>query len=226
MPTHMDYSMFDTLLQLPLFQGLSLEDLTNILAKVKLQFVKWKAGATIAQKDEPCTQLTFILKGKISVSTPATNQLYQLTESYEAPYLIEPQAMFGMYTHYVSSYTAEEATDTVSISKIFVSSELFKYEIFRLNYINIISNRTQTLRSRLWTPYNGDVGQRIIHFIANRVERPYGKKQLKIKMEDLARIVNDTRLNVSHALNAMQDNGLVELHRGEIIIPRLEDLIG
>ena len=45
-------------------------------------------------------------------------------------------------------------------------------------------------------------------------------------MEDLARIVNDTRLNVSHALNAMQDNGLVELHRGEIIIPRLEDLIG
>ena len=152
--------------------------------------------------------------------------LYQLTESYEAPYLVEPQAMFGMYTHYVSSYTAEETTDSVSISKIFVSSELFKYEIFRLNYINIISNRTQTLRSRLWTPYEGDTGDRIVHFIANRVERPYGKKQLKIKMEDLARIVNDTRLNVSHALNAMQDNGLVELHRGEIIIPRLEDLIG
>ena len=222
----MDYSMFDTLLQLPLFQGLSLEDLTNILAKVKLQFAKWKAGTTIARRDDPCNQIIFLLKGEISATTPAAENLYQCVEHYEAPYLVEPQAMFGMDTRYVSTYTAKETADTVSIAKPFVTGELFKYEIFRLNYINIVSNRAQTLRRRLWTPNNGDVGERIARFIANCVERPYGEKLLKIKMEDLARIVNDTRLNVSHALNAMQDKGLVELHRGEIAVPHLEDLIG
>ena len=222
----MDYSMFDTLLQLPLFQGLSLEDLTNILAKVKLQFAKWKAGTPIARRGEPCKQLTFLLKGKISTATPATDNLYLCIEYNEAPYLIEPQAMFGMDTCHVATHTAEEPTDTVSISKSFVVNELFKYDIFRLNYINIVSNRAQTLRRRLWTPYDGDVSERIVHFIATHVERPTGEKLLKIKMEDLARIVNDTRLNVSHALNAMQNKGLVELHRGEIVVPRLEDLIG
>lgn len=221
----MDYSMFDTLLQLPLFQGLSLEDLTNILAKVKLQFAKWKAGTPIARRDEPCTQLIFLLKGRISMVTPATDRLYQCIEYSEAPYLIEPQAMFGMNTCYVSTYTAEEATDTVSINKSFVTNELMKYDIFRLNFINMVSNRAQALHRRLWTPYNGDVSERIVHFIVNRVERPTGEKLLNIKMEDLARIVNDTRLNVSHALNAMQGKGLLELHRGEIAIPRLEDLI-
>ena len=65
-----------------------------------------------------------------------------------------------------------------------------------------------------------------MHFISNLAERPSGKKSLKIKMEELARIVNDTRLNVSKVLNALQDKDLVELHRGEIVVHRLENLLG
>ena len=41
---HYMETMFDTLLQLPLFQGLCHEDFTNILEKVKLHFTKHKAG--------------------------------------------------------------------------------------------------------------------------------------------------------------------------------------
>lgn len=37
-------TMFDTLLQLPLFQGLAQEDFTRILEKVKLHFTKYKPG--------------------------------------------------------------------------------------------------------------------------------------------------------------------------------------
>ena len=40
-------TMFDTLLQLPLFQGLCHEDFTSILDKVKLHFIKHKVGETI-----------------------------------------------------------------------------------------------------------------------------------------------------------------------------------
>ena len=43
-------------------------------------------------------------------------------------------------------------------------------------------------------------------------------------MEDLATIVNDTRNGVSKALNSMQDKGLLELHRVEIVIPPAEKL--
>ncbi len=42
--------MFSTLLQLPLFQGLSQEDFTNILGKVKLHFSKHNAGETIISR--------------------------------------------------------------------------------------------------------------------------------------------------------------------------------
>ena len=49
-------------------------------------------------------------------------------------------------------------------------------------------------------------------------ERPSGRKVMKVKMEDLAQILNETRLNVSRALNQMQDEGLLSLHRGGIEI--------
>ena len=35
-------------------------------------------------------------------------------------------------------------------------------------------------------------------------------------------ICNETRINVSKTLNSLQNQGLLELHRGEIVVPRLE----
>ena len=55
-------TMFDTLLQLPLFQGLAQEDFTNILGKVKLSFTKHKAGEVIVKAGDTCSQLIFVLK--------------------------------------------------------------------------------------------------------------------------------------------------------------------
>lgn len=211
-------TMFDTLLQLPLFQGLAQEDFTNILEKVRLHFIKHKAGKVFIEAGTPCDQLVFVLSGEITSSTTLAGS-YSLIETIQAPCLIEPYSMFGMKTSYVSTYTARTLTHTVSISKSFVMSNLFKYDIFRLNYMNIISNRLQTLNNRLWSPIGSTIEARIIGFILNRSERPVGEKILKIKMEELARITNETRMSVSKALNSMQEKGLIELHRGEIFIP-------
>jgi DNA-binding GntR family transcriptional regulator len=43
-------------------------------------------------------------------------------------------------------------------------------------------------------------------------------------MERLAQEMNDSRLDVSRALNAMQAEGLLRLHRGRIEVPSLERL--
>ena len=202
-------TMFDTLLQLPLFQGLAQEDFTCILEKVKLHFTKHKPGELLLQKDSSCHELVFILKGEVASSTLSADASYSFTEYFPAPYLIEPYSM----------------VHTVSISKAFVMKELFSYEIFRLNYMNMVSNRAQMLHNRLWKVAGNDLEARISHFILSHVERPSGKKVLKIKMEDLAQIVNETRAGISKALNNMQDRGLIELHRGEIVIPDAENLI-
>lgn len=215
-------TMFDTLLQLPLFQGLSHEDFTSILGKAKLHFIKHRPGETVVSHGDNCDRLIFILKGTLSATTPATDHSYLFTEHFTAPCLLEPYSMFGMHTTFAATYTAVEETDTVCISKRFAMNELLRYEICRLNYLNILCNRAQTLRRRQMTTPTGDVESRIISFIAGLSERPTGRKSLKIRMEEVARICNETRMNVSKTLNSLQNKGLVELHRGEIVVPQLE----
>lgn len=217
--------MYDTLLQLPLFQGLAHEDFTSILGKVKLHFTKHKAGEVLVKKGAVCRELVFVLNGEIASSSSSADNSYTFTEFFNAPYLIEPQALFGMNTTYVSNHVASTEVHTVTISKAFVMTDLFKYEIFRLNYMNIISNRAQTCYSRLWMKAPENIEARIAEFILSHIERPTGEKVLKVKMEELANAINDTRLSVSKALNSMQEAGLLELHRGEIVIPEVERLI-
>lgn len=217
--------MFDTLLQLPLFQGLAQEDFTNILGKVKLNFTKHKAGEVIVKANEVCNKLIFVLKGEILSSTTSADASYSFSEYFQAPFLIEPQSLFGMNTSYVATYTTQTEANTVSINKAFVMNELFKYDIFRLNYMNIVSNRAQNLNNRIWIKTANSLEKQIGNFILTHIDRPIGRKILKIKMEELAQIVNDTRMGVSKALNSMQEKGVIELHRGEILIPDAEKLI-
>lgn len=217
-------TIFDILLQLPLFQGLVVEDFTRILEKVKLHFAKQKTGETLVQEGTPCDRLIFILNGNIAATTKSVQEHYSLTEYFEAPYLIEPQSLFGLYTTYSARYTATTPINSISINKEAVINDLLKYEIFRLNYLNIVSSQLQLLNKSTWGYTPDNIEARISNFIRTHLKRLQGSKSLKIKMEDLATIVNDTRNGVSKALNNMQDKGLLELHRGEIVIPAAEKL--
>lgn len=218
-------TMFDTLLQLPLFQGLCHEDLTTIIEKIKLQFARHKHGNTIIEQGSISDKLVFLLKGELAVETTSKDGSFTFTEYISAPAVIEPQSLFGMQVNYTSSYVAKTEVNTVSICKSYILNGLMKYDIFRLNYMNFISNYAQLTYSRLWCNAPDGIEEKIINFILIHIERPTGEKSLKIKMEDLARYIDDTRLNVSKALNSLQEKKVIELKRKEIYIPEVSKLI-
>ena len=217
-------SMFDTLLLLPLFQGLAQEDFTKILGKVKLHFTKHKKREVIAAKGSPCRELIFVLKGEVSVTSASDAPAYSLTETLPAPWVIEPQSLFGMQTAYAADYLSTEETSTISIDKLAGINELFKYDIFRLNYMNMVSNRAQQLYERLWRSCTGTLEERIAAFMLLHAERPCGPKLLKIHMKELAGIVNCNRTSVSTVLKTMQEKGWLTMRRGEVDIPQLEKI--
>jgi CRP-like cAMP-binding protein len=218
-------TMFNTLLKLPLFQGLSQEDFTRILGRVKLHFIKYKAGELIVESNTPCTELVFLLKGKVEAQTTPESQRFTYIETIKEPCLIEPEALFGMNPHFKASYIAKTETSVMTVDKIFVLKELLEYEVFRLNYVNNVSNRAQSVYSRLWkTPASG-TARKVIRFFLMYAEKCEGEKTIIIKMDDLAELIDETRLSVSRALNDLQSQGLIELKRRVIYIPEISKLL-
>lgn len=216
--------MYDTLLELPLFQGLTKENITSIIEKVKMGFHKYEAKQNIASQDDRCNSLIFILDGKVAVTTNDAIHNFKIVEEAEAPYIIEPQSLFGMRTKFHASYTATGDVETLNIDKSYILTNLCKYEIFNLNYLNILSNRAQTANSKLWNSHIGSTREKLMNFFALRCVIPYGKKTLFITMEDLASLIDDTRINVSRALNEFQEKGILTLGRKKITIEDLAKL--
>lgn len=220
----METTMYDMLLQLPLFQGLGKNDFTNILSKVKFHFSNYKPGEKVIAKGEACKNLVFLLSGSLMAEFDFEEEKFSFGEVLPAPRVIEPYSMYGLRQCFLSSYTAKTDVSLITIEKEFLAAELDKYETFRINCINILSNRIQHLYNRVRKVPCGSTEQRIIDFLFILSDLPYGEKVLRIKMEDLAQLLSSTRNKISLALNDLQDRQLISLQRMGFKVPALEKL--
>jgi len=217
--------MYDTLLSLPLFQGMSQADFNSLLQKIRLDFVRYEEGGTIISAGERCKSFAFLINGTVESSRTGMDGNLTYMEQIEAPCLIEPYSMFGRVGCYQRSYTAVSQCSFLMVDKQYIYTELGKYNICRMNLLNILSGRVQQLDSHVWTLEGSDLRGRIIRFIRSLSDIQTGSKKLCIKMNDLAALMDATRLNVSRELNSLEAQGLISLRRKEILIPALENLI-
>ena len=88
-------ALFDNILLLPLFQGLSREDFLDIAGSIRLAFHRIESRQTLFEQDEVCRRLCFVLKGHIQVTTSSDDHTYAITEWYDRPVVIQPEALFG-----------------------------------------------------------------------------------------------------------------------------------
>ena len=216
--------MYDTLLSLPLFQGMSQADFNSLLQKIRLDFVRYEAGSVIINSGDRCSSLAFLINGTVESSRQGMNGQFTFMEQIYAPYLIEPYSMFGRVGSYQRTYTAVTPCSFLMVDKQYIYTELGKYNICRMNLLNILSGRVQQLNSHIWSLDGMTLRERIIRFIKGLSDIQSGQKQLAIKMNDLATLMDATRLNVSKELNNMEADGKISLRRKEILIPALEDL--
>lgn len=217
--------MYESLLTLPYFQGMSKDNITAILDKVTFEFTKYNDGEFVCCPSDQCEKFLILIQGELTVTSDAPDNSYTLTETIAAPYAIEPYSMFGYNTYYDRSYKSKGECAVLAIEKKYLFTEFNKQNIFTINFLNLVSNRAQKLRNEIWDHTPSSIKGRIAHFITLRCEQPHGRKILSIKMERLASILCETRLNISKALNEMQEMGVIELHRKEIVIPSLQKMI-
>ena len=217
--------IFDKLLELPLFQGMSRNSLQQVVAHTKFGFLKVTRRKTWIREGDSCEHIHFLSGGSLKVETRSDDDSYVLEERMTAPDIIQPDRIFGLVQRFTKTFTALEECSIIRIDKQQVLTLVAEQEIFRLNLLNIISTQSQRIGHQPWRRPATDIRHKIVRFVESRSLRPAGKKVLRIKMEDLARLIGESRLNVSKTLNTMAREGLITLSRGEIHIPALEKLI-
>ncbi|MFC2494428.1 MAG: Crp/Fnr family transcriptional regulator, partial [Prevotella sp.] len=167
----------------------------------------------------------FLLSGRMEVSAQAHDNGYTFTEDIGAPYILQPENLFGISPRYTRTFVAKATCSLLLLSKSEVLRLTDDFIIFKFNLLNTISTQAQKAERLPWRHCAPNLEHRITRFITTHCTHPAGSKLVHIKMQKLANELNDNRLNVSRALNGMQKQGLIQLKRGCIVIPMLEKLV-
>ena len=217
--------IYDKLLQFSLFQGMSRDDLELVAGHTRFGFVKVQQGKTVVKEGAACTHLYFLINGTIRVESRSDDHSYTVIEQMQAPYILQPEAIFGYQQRYTQTILAQTDTNFITIGKDEVVRLSEDFLVFRLNLLNIFATQTQKLAHQYWRHYPQSLRERLIRFFVQHSVYPAGPKMFHILMNQLAGELNDSRLNVSRVLNEMQADGLIILHRGRIEIPLLERIL-
>ncbi|MBP1541194.1 MAG: Crp/Fnr family transcriptional regulator [Prevotella sp.] len=218
-------TIYDQLLQFPLFQGMSHADLMEVVTHTKFDFTKTAAGKRLVKEGDECTQLMFLTHGSLQCETVSDDRLCSVVEEVNAPYTLQPDRVFGISQRYSTSFKALTPCNLITIDKQEVLLLMETQLVFRLNLVNLMATETQRLTHRAWRSAPKSLRERLIRFFFSRSLYPAGPKTFYILMQQIANELNDSRLDISRALNAMQADGLLTLHRGRIEIPMLERLL-
>jgi CRP-like cAMP-binding protein len=221
----MELTMFERLLQLPLFQGMTQQEVSDVMSHVRLDFVNYHQGDEIVIQGESCRKLIYIISGEVTAEHHNIDQHFTLTEHLPSLKVIEPYNLFGMYQTYSRTYTFATDGSTLAIDKHVVLSHLMANNIVKINLMNIVCNKYQQTLRLLCNFPDDSVQHKIIKFVLSHSIFPKGKKEVQIKMTDLANNIHETRLNVSIVLNEMEEQGLITMQRGSFTIKNLQEII-
>ena len=61
--------LYSKLMELPMFQGMSKDDLMAVIGQTRFDFAQKEAGETIANAGDECAHLSFLLSGQMEVPT-------------------------------------------------------------------------------------------------------------------------------------------------------------
>jgi CRP-like cAMP-binding protein len=204
---------------------MSRNELLQMAGNTRFGFQKLAAGQWLVHEGEACQQLLFLIRGTLRHSTSSADHSYTFVEQLSAPWLLQPEALFGLTPRYTCDAQTADDCQFITLSKDEVLRLLDDFLIFRLNLLNALATSAQRVWVRHWRHSPQTLEERIVRFLTDHVAYPAGRKEVHILMKQLAIEVADTRLNVSRALNLLQDRQLIELRRGRILVPSLERLL-
>lgn len=110
-------SMYQQMMQLPLFQGVSTEKITALVEKLPFHFLKFRNGEQIFAAGDPCTHIKFIVSGQVRLEMPCNELRVSLLQTLSTPHVLAAEYLFGRETAYPYTAIAQGAVASFSCAR-------------------------------------------------------------------------------------------------------------
>lgn len=204
-------NIFDKLLHLPLFQGVSQERLQDTVEKVPFHFLKFRKGEKILSCGDECSHVRFVVSGRVRLEFESKVLKFKISHELEAPEVIAPDYLFGLDTSYPFSVTATEGCGILQLAKHDYVAMLRTDDVFLFNILNYLSRNSQTRKSQLLNLGNASVQERLVMLVSAFTSQRSQNIAITFRQRDLCRLLGARRPALVSAISAMKDKGLIDM---------------
>ncbi|MDO4497418.1 MAG: Crp/Fnr family transcriptional regulator [Bacteroidales bacterium] len=135
--------IYDVLLQLPVFQGITKDQLTGILEKIPFHFQKYQPEEVIVSSGDPCDSVLFVLSGTVTHEMPTYDGRVIVKQDFEGPYTMPFYYLFGVSTNMPSRLVAKNVVGIMKLEKKHFLDILQSTTIPLVNVLNMLSTHAQ-----------------------------------------------------------------------------------
>ena len=211
-------------MQLPLFHGVSAQQLSALVEKMPFHFLKFNDGERIIDEGDTCTHVRFVVSGKVRVSMRFTNLKVTIEQTLEAPNVLGPDYLFGLDTSYPFNVTAEGECGIMQLRKSDYVNIVQADKVFLFNILNYLSRNSQRFTAGVLAMKQGSVTERIALIVSILTTQLSSDITISFLQKDLCTLLGTQRTTLIHALDILKDEGIIDYTTTQITILNLSAL--
>ncbi|MDO5571480.1 MAG: Crp/Fnr family transcriptional regulator [Bacteroidales bacterium] len=217
--------IYDKILELPLFQGISKQKLEGMIASAKFNFIKYTQYSSIARRGTNYTNIKFIISGRIKTEHSTPDEKIRITQEIAAPHVIAPHFLFGINTRYPYNIYALEETSVMEIDKPTLISLMHYDDIFLLNMLNITSAPSQ--KAYISAPFIslGSVVEKLAYWVQNSTNKKAENINIYCRLKDLYTFFGVQRSSYMYTMEKLKEAKIIDSDANKITILDRETLV-
>jgi len=217
-------SMYQQLMQLPLFQGVNADKISELVEKLPFHFLKFRNGEQIMAAGDPCSHMRFVVSGKVRLETSFTHVRVTLVQTLCSPHVLAPDFLFGRDTSYPFTATADGPCGILQLRKSDYIQMVNSDKVFLFNILNRLSMGSQGITTSLLSMSQGSAAERLAIIVEVLTTQSSTNVLLRYRQKDLATLLGTQRVTLIATLNRLREQGIVEYTSNELRILDLRTL--
>jgi CRP-like cAMP-binding protein len=217
----MDYSLLSNA---PLFKGLTTGEIETILSGVPHRTKKFQAGSLISQSGEPVNSLIVVISGVVKGEMVDYVGRVIKIEDIPAPGALASAFMFGNRNRFPVNVIAVSDGELLLIEKPDFLKLLMRNNIILVNFLDMISNRSQFLSEKIKFLNFKTIKGKLAHYILQKAGKEKASILLDMTQNELADFFGVARPSVARALGELEEEGYLEAKGKNIMIIDKEEL--
>ena len=217
-------SMYQQLMQLPLFQGVSTDVITALVEKLPFHFLKFRNGEQIFAAGDQCSHIRFIVSGRVRLETPCDHLRVSLLQTLETPHVLAAEYLFGRETTYPYSAFADGPCGILQLRKSDYIKMLAFDKVFLFNILNYLSSGSQRNTAAILAIKDGSVVERLAMIVDALTVTGATDVAVRFKQKDLCVLLGTQRTTLIASLDKLADEDIVDYTSNELRVLDLSRL--